>query len=383
MFQNIVIFIGLLLTTPAIMYFNHEFFEYHKILGGIDRVPALFVISTGLMILLCWLGFHWLAARSPWLVLLINLIIAGGLAYYIFVVDNENVFAVCMSCEEDFSPEGDVKLYEEKIYVLKGKPGNYRRGRKIGTHASLEYNASGQLVSKRTRYHYSRTKQPSKDHAQFDYDEAGRLVQEKNYQATITYKYDDKGRMVEKFRKISHYYRMNRDSKITWDYLDEGVRIERVYRVEYDNEDLMYVNRAILDDQGRVIRKGYDEETDTWNDKLEYNDQGQLVKKYLGGTLHWRYLYKYHDNGNLAEEKQWDVKSGGREDISYVTQYDKRGLSVFRTSYLEKGKVGRQWKYENHYDEQGNLKWRDVLMKETDANDFLPYTRTEVSVEYW
>ncbi len=201
-------------------------------------------------------------------------------------------------------------------------------------------------------------------------------------ESELNLKFDDYGKMIQLIyvdnvikRPFTYYY--------SYDDKNNLVREEKFYEgyAQYQSDKEVILFKRIYDDKGNVIqlfRKllgGYSEEkeiniNDRWihNEKYYYNEKGKIktIEYYYDNKLHNVDNLNYYDNNNLKEII--NNKSG------YIKKYDINGNIVYNKILIYDSMIEEKF----DYDERSNL----IEYKETTITDKLNYVSKLISNKY-
>ncbi len=182
------------------------------------------------------------------------------------------------------------------------------------------------------------------------------------------YEYDAEGRML---RYLDRRY--VRDEDIEYEYDEDGnLILETCYELYMDENDseIMYWIEYIYgtNEAGEVIRAEWEYYRDgSLHSQTVYDDEGERLKE----ISYWQdgqisSVYEY----DPSKRQLWltDYDKEGNTERKYRTDYDDRGNEILRVEYDGEGKISPvrdcacdpeeyipYWRFENSYDESGNL----------------------------
>ncbi|GEM_PF-3919365 len=223
--------------------------------------------------------------------------------------------------------KGQVKTVEESTYSIIESNGKVEKSR-LTSKIVMAYDKDGNEAGRKI---YD-TNGDLKEVIACLYNEQNKLKEETGINAQgemttrTTYKYNDKGMMVEENLWTLIY--ANPIATTTYSYDDEGRMKESIAWYSYKKDKVM------------------------WRYVYEYNAQGQKVMQKTfkeDGSLERKYVYEYNDKGYQSkEEVTGDVILGSTYIFKY--QYDKKGNWIKRIEIFEGEPSGITERIINYYE---------------------------------
>ena len=234
----------------------------------------------------------------------------------------------------------------------------------------------------------------------YKYDEKGNKIEGHEYPNLYDhddFKCDEKGNKIEGTKFDVNRDRGSYEYKYTYKYDEKGNMIEENY---YKSSELNYKSKYKYDEKGNKIEENwYNSAGGLWY-KLTYKydvkgNKIEQINNNADGSLFYKYTYKYDVKGNKIEENinrkytyKYDVKgnmiefNGSNADGSLVRRtykYDVKGNIIEMNDYNDDGSLRdkKTCKFEVEFDRMGN--W----IKKTLIKDGKPEYLTERVIEYY
>lgn len=219
----------------------------------------------------------------------------------------------------------------------------------IEQHYEYTYNEQGVKTSEKAFDEYG----DLMDDMEYSVDTNGKILfAYKNYldgsRDTITYRYDEKGNLIEKELR-------SEDDEV--EYLDKYTYDgeHEIHHESWDEDnELVFRKESIYDEKGNVVEdKTWESESnDTIRVVNEFDDAGQMcgVSSFSGdGKLLFRVDYERNEQGHITFVKE---VSPGRE-VSTEFEYDEQGNALVQIEANGDGEINSR--IERSFDEDGNV----------------------------
>ena len=163
-----------------------------------------------------------------------------------------------------------------------------------------------------------------------------------------TWKYDDKGNLIERIV-------YNSNSKETWKYDDKGNLIEHIVHNSKGNISRKRTRKCKYDDKGNLI------------EHIEYNSKGNIS---------WKNTSEYDNQGNLIEDIVYNSKG------NITRKYDDKGNRIEHIRCNRNGKIvfKETWKYDSQGNKMEEYKGRDGKKWQETFSKFI-YENNKTTIE--
>ena len=211
------------------------------------------------------------------------------------------------------------------------------------------YDSNGKKTEETAFCDFKKTRRTS-----YKYDPLGYLVEDEDFSQVgydkNNYKYYSNG----KLKKIIHY----NSNETVFEY-DSSGRIIGKKEKDGVNDDKCYTYK--YDEKGRMVEEIYNYGSSQHSTFFKYDAGGNLVEKSMSGyafsyePVNTTYSYKFDSNGNKIEEEKCEYNKEKELLARYILKYDSRGNKIEQTKLEDKSFDGKiksvpventKWTYE-------------------------------------